>query len=130
MSNVNVSSDLLWAITRNHSSFIVKRGVGNERVIFSKEPLNLVNKHSRKHSGLVNEKAVGVLPNEAGGVTVITKKSHEKYGTKPASLYNTVTFSKNKSQRKTYYAVVNTVAKKHYRADLRQACSLLPYLPQ
>lgn len=56
MSNVNVSSDLLWAITRNNSSFIVKRGVGNERVIFSREPLNLVNKHSHKYSGLVNEK--------------------------------------------------------------------------
>lgn len=56
MSTVNVSSDLLWAITRNNSSFIVKRGVGNGRVIFSREPLNLVNKHSHKYSGLVNEK--------------------------------------------------------------------------
>jgi hypothetical protein len=32
--------------------------------------------------------------------TVITKKSHEKYGSKPASLYDTTAFSKNKSQRK------------------------------
>ncbi|KAI5849411.1 60S ribosomal protein L28 [Morchella snyderi] len=122
MSNVivNVSSDLLWAITRNNSSYIVKRGVGNERVTFSKEPLNLTNKHSRKHSGLVNEKAVGVQANNNGGVTLITKKSHEKYGSKPASLYDTAAFSKNKSQRKTYAAIVNRVAKKHYRPDLRQ----------
>lgn len=43
-----VSPDLLWAITRNSSSYVVKRGPVKDQVVFTKEPLNLVNKHTYK----------------------------------------------------------------------------------
>ncbi|KAL7268207.1 hypothetical protein RUND412_009177 [Rhizina undulata] len=111
----NVSDDLIWAITRDNSSYIVKRGYAGSRVTFSKEPLNLTNKHSRKYSGLANEKAIGVQANEKGGITFITKKSAEKHANKPATLYNTVEFGKNKTNRKSYAAIVNSTAKHYYR---------------
>lgn len=44
----NVSSDLLWAITRNNSSYIVKRGPVKDQIIFTREPLSLTNQHTRK----------------------------------------------------------------------------------
>ncbi|OAX77462.1 hypothetical protein ACJ72_08238 [Emergomyces africanus] len=40
----NVSDDLVWQIARTQNSFMVKRAGAQ----FSRDPLNLVNKHSRK----------------------------------------------------------------------------------
>ncbi|KAG0129809.1 ribosomal L28e/Mak16 [Tuber indicum] len=113
----NVSSDLIWAITRNNSSYIVKRGPVKDQIIFTREPLSLTNQHTRKHSGLVNEKAVGVQAGENGNVVLITKKNAEKHGDKPASLYNKTTFRKYKSNRKIYSAIANAVAKNVYCAN-------------
>ncbi|RPB25386.1 hypothetical protein L211DRAFT_836721 [Terfezia boudieri ATCC MYA-4762] len=52
----NVSGDLLWEIVRKQSSYLVKRTVGGNHIVFSRDPLNLRNVHSRKHTGTVNEK--------------------------------------------------------------------------
>jgi len=113
----NYSPDLFWELTRNNSSFIVKRGSGSSRVVFSKEPMNLTNKHTRKQSGLVNEKAIGVQPAAGGGVVLVTKTGHEKNGSKPTSLFNQVELKK--TNRKVYSAIVNSTAKHYYRPDLR-----------
>ncbi|KAF8532979.1 ribosomal L28e/Mak16, partial [Trichophaea hybrida] len=115
----NYSSDLFWELTRNRSSYIVKRGHGTSKVIFSKEPLNLTNKHTRKQSGLVNEQAIGIQPGTERGVSVvITKTSHEKNGNKPAALSNKVELKKH--NRKVYGTIVNSTTKHYYRPDLRQ----------
>ncbi|RPA83824.1 ribosomal protein L28e [Ascobolus immersus RN42] len=90
-------------------------------VTFSREPLNLVNLHSRKYSGLVNEKAIGVVPAPNGGVTLLTKKDATKHSNKPASVINSTTFGPNTQPRKTYAGIVNSTAKKYYRPDLRKA---------
>ena len=43
--------------TGNTNSFLVKRRLGSgKQVVFSRDPLNLVNKHSRKYVGYVNDK--------------------------------------------------------------------------
>ncbi|KAG9242571.1 ribosomal L28e family protein [Calycina marina] len=108
-----VSADLIWEIARKQNAYLVKRNTqGGLR--FSCDPLNLTNTHSRKHAGFVNEKAVGIVPGEKGGVTLITKKQGSAQ--KPSASTKT-TFSK--SSRKTYKSVANHVAKSGYRGDLR-----------
>ncbi|TVY81761.1 putative 60S ribosomal protein L28e [Lachnellula suecica] len=113
-----VSADLLWEITRNQNAFLVKRaGAGGLR--FSRDPLNLVNIHSRKNAGFVNDKAVGVLPlaGEKGGVTLITKKA--KHPQRPAHQGHKTNLSGSKSSRKISKTVAANVAKTGYRPDLR-----------
>ncbi|ESZ94543.1 60S ribosomal protein L28 [Sclerotinia borealis F-4128] len=109
----NISPDLIWEITRSQSALLVKRTTcGGSQ--FSKDPLNLTNKYSRKYAGYVNPKAVGVVAAEKG-VTLITKKTSASQ--KPASSLTKVTFSK--AGRKTFAGVAKTVAKDGYRSDLR-----------
>ncbi|MDI1491799.1 MAG: hypothetical protein OHK93_003010 [Ramalina farinacea] len=43
----NVSQDLVWEMCRGHNAFLVKRKTAGGQQ-FSKDPLNLMNKHSRK----------------------------------------------------------------------------------
>ncbi|KAK0629860.1 ribosomal L28e protein family-domain-containing protein [Bombardia bombarda] len=120
MSFINASSDLVWEITRSQNAFLVKRksSRGGD-VQFSRDPYNLLNIHSRTHAGYINEKAVGVVANENGGVQVIAKKAG--FANKPAAGRSTVTYGSNKTSRKTFKAVANQTAKNHYRPDLRHA---------
>jgi large subunit ribosomal protein L28e len=113
----NVSADLVWEISRNTNSYLVKRTHGGAPQ-FSRDPLNLVNLNSRKHAGFVNDKAVGIAPVEKGGVVVTTKKAGSI--TKP-SARSTVTYGGNKTTRKTFKNVASQIAKSGYRPDLRQA---------
>ncbi|KPM37105.1 hypothetical protein AK830_g9464 [Neonectria ditissima] len=135
----NISQDLIWEIVRTNNSFFAK-SKKNGGVQFSRDPLNLTNKASRKvrtkdplginlleaiianavnkqHAGFVNEKAVGIAPGEKGGVVVISKKA----GTSNKPAQNQVETSLNKSSRKTYATVANQTAKNGYRGDLRSA---------
>jgi large subunit ribosomal protein L28e len=61
-------------VQENFNSYQVKRRSGGG-VLFTRDPLNLLNKQTRKHAGFINEKAVGVAPGEKGGVVLITKKN-------------------------------------------------------
>ncbi|KZL69265.1 ribosomal l28e family protein [Colletotrichum incanum] len=114
----NVSSDLIWEVVRSQNAFLVNRNDAGGLQL-SRDPLNLVNKHSRKYAGFVNDKAIGVVPNEKGGVKVISK--NQKNGNKPAQSITEVTYGGNKSARKTYSAVARQAAASGYRADLREA---------
>ena len=55
-----MSSDIAWAITRNNSAYLLKKR--NCPKPFSTDPMNLANKHSKRHSGVVNKKAISVAP--------------------------------------------------------------------
>ncbi|KDN68397.1 putative ribosomal L28e family protein [Colletotrichum sublineola] len=127
----NVSPDLIWEVVRSQNAFLVNRNDAGGLQL-SRDPLNLVNKHSRKYAGFVNDKryeatvtdkihnqAIGVVPNEKGGVKVISK--NQKNGNKPAKSLTEVTYGGNKSARKTYSAVARQAAAGGYRADLREA---------
>ena len=49
-----VPGDLIWQVVRKNNSFLVKQfGNGNAKVQFTKEPNNLYNVHSYKHSGML-----------------------------------------------------------------------------
>ncbi|KAL2160528.1 hypothetical protein VTH06DRAFT_1216 [Thermothelomyces fergusii] len=91
----NVSADLIWEVTRLQNSYLVKTKTGQ----FSRDPLNLTSLHSRKYAGFVNDKAIGISPNEKGGVKVTSKKPAA--ANKPASSFYTVTYGGNKTARKS-----------------------------
>ena len=66
------TQDLQWLLVRKSNSFLVKqKGLGR---VFSREPGNLAAFHSYKHSGLVNDKGVGIVPAENRGVIITTRK--------------------------------------------------------
>ncbi|CAK42177.1 probable 60S ribosomal protein L28e [Aspergillus awamori] len=113
----NVSSDLIWQLTRTQNAFLVKRNSGGGSQ-FSRDPLNLQNKHSFKYAGYANTKAVGVQATENGGVAVITKKPSNPQ--QPAKNVVTVTYGPNASTRKIYKGVADKTAKNGYRADIRE----------
>ncbi|KAL4899269.1 hypothetical protein BDW74DRAFT_163784 [Aspergillus multicolor] len=113
----NVSSDLIWQLTRNQNAYLVKRN-SNGGVQFSRDPLNVLNKHSFKYAGYSNTKAVGVQATENGGVITITKKPGTSQ--QPAKSLATVTYGPGASNRKIYKGVADRTAKGGYRADLRQ----------
>ncbi|KAK4197455.1 putative cytosolic 60S ribosomal protein Rpl28 [Triangularia verruculosa] len=114
----NVSADLIWEVARLQNAFLVKRKASGG-VQFSRDPLNLLNVHSRKHAGFVNDKALGVVAGENGAIQVISKKTSA--ANKPASARTVSTVGASKANRKTYKAIARQVAKSGYRADLRQA---------
>ncbi|KAI8634548.1 60S ribosomal protein L28 [Xylariaceae sp. FL1651] len=118
MASPQVSADLIWEIVRGNNAFLVKRK-SSGGVQFSRDPLNLTNKHSRKWAGFVNDKAIGVAPNEKGGVKVLSKKASAS--SQPSKSITETSFHGGKSTRKTYVAVANQTAKSGYRPDLRQA---------
>ncbi|KAI9785012.1 MAG: hypothetical protein M1839_001209 [Geoglossum umbratile] len=114
----NISADLIWEVTRNHNSYLVKRRTGGGTQ-FSRDPFNLTNKHSRKYGGFVNQQAIGIQPGEKGGVVLTTKKQHTTTSHTPASSVNQTSWGPNKSERKTYAGIVGHTAKRGYRPDLR-----------
>ncbi|KAK4501319.1 hypothetical protein PRZ48_007127 [Zasmidium cellare] len=111
----NISNDLLWEITRSNSSFLVKRKQAGG-VQFSRDPMNLVNKHSRKYEGYVNEQAIGIQP-DSNTIALTTKLP--KRANKPAKSTQTSSFNASTPSRKLYKSIVNSTAKKGYRPDLR-----------
>ncbi|KAL2830639.1 ribosomal L28e protein family-domain-containing protein [Aspergillus pseudoustus] len=113
----NVSSDLVWQLTRNQNAYLVKRNSGGG-VQFSRDPLNVLNKHSFKYAGYSNTKAIGVQATENGGIVAITKKPGTAQ--KPAQSLATVTYGPSSSNRKVYKGVAARTAKNSYRADLRE----------
>ncbi|KXL48435.1 hypothetical protein M433DRAFT_104506 [Acidomyces richmondensis BFW] len=111
----NISSDLIWEITRHNNAFLCKRKQAGG-VQFSRDPMNLVNKHSRKYAGYCNDQAIGIQQ-DSNTVTMTTKLPKRK--NKPSTMYQTTSFSANTPTRKLYKSVVNSTAKRGYRSDLR-----------
>ncbi|KAI9757844.1 MAG: hypothetical protein M4579_003280 [Chaenotheca gracillima] len=111
-----VSSDLIWEITRGQNAYLVKQRTGGGSQL-SRDPLNVINKHSRKYDGYVNDKAVGIQPGKNGGVELTTTK--RKHPSRPAANKNQVSWGSNKSSRNVYKGIVNHTAKNGYRPDIR-----------
>ncbi|KAL6495925.1 60S ribosomal protein L28A [Orobanche gracilis] len=109
---------LIWEIVKKNNSFLVKEfGNGTSSVRFSKEPNNLLNLHSYKHSGLANKKTVTIQPGKDQSVLLATTKTKKQ--NKPASLLNKSVL------KKEFHCMTNTVsnqvADNYYRADLKKA---------
>ncbi|KAJ8539304.1 hypothetical protein K7X08_013556 [Anisodus acutangulus] len=114
-----VPGQLVWEIVNKNNSFLVKEfGNGTAGVVFSKEPNNLYNLHSYKHSGLANKKTVTIQP---GGKdqSVLLATTKGKKQNKPSSLLNKSVMKKE--FRRMAKAVTNQVADNNYRPDLKKA---------
>ncbi|XP_071903120.1 large ribosomal subunit protein eL28z-like [Coffea arabica] len=114
-----VPGQLIWEIVKKNNSFLVKEfGNGTASVKFTKEPNNLCNLHSYKHSGLANKKTVTIQP---GGKdqSVLLATTKTKKQNKPAALYNKSVMKKE--FRRMAKAVTNQVADNYYRPDLKKA---------
>lgn len=65
MSSSNVSYDLIWQISRNNSSYLVKRTT-NGGAHFSLDPLNSTAQYTKSASGFANSHARGVVATPEG----------------------------------------------------------------
>ncbi|KAL1304398.1 hypothetical protein AAFC00_003398 [Neodothiora populina] len=113
----NNSYDLIWETIRNNNAFLVKRKQAGG-VQFSKDPLNLTNKHSRKYSSLANPAAIGINATKDGKIALTTKLG--KKAAKPNKSYQTSTFKASTPSRKLYRSIVTSTYNKGYRPDLRE----------
>ncbi|GAB7362181.1 hypothetical protein MBLNU230_g2207t1 [Neophaeotheca triangularis] len=112
----NISPDLIYEVTRKQNAFLCKRKQSGG-VQFSRDPMNLVNKHSRKYEGYCNDQAIGI---NADGNTVSMTTKLPKQKNRPAKMYQNSSFSASTPSRKISKSVVNSTAAKGYRADLRK----------
>ena len=117
-----MSQDVQWSIMRRNSCHIVQSG----KFRFSKEPNNLLNKHSRKFSGSIPRKTIGITPHSEGGVILTLKKP--KYSRKPKKMFTRIRLNKNR--RAVYKSIRRIMKSRFYRTRLtelavRRACVLL-----
>ncbi|KAK9078341.1 hypothetical protein SSX86_002398 [Deinandra increscens subsp. villosa] len=114
-----VPGQLIWEIVKKNNSFLVKEfGNGNQSVQFSKEPNNLYNLNSYKHSGLANKKTVTIQP--AGkDQSVLLATAKTKKQAKPATLLHKSILKKEFNRMAK--TVVNQVVDNYYRPDLMKA---------
>ena len=114
-----VPGQLIWEIVKKNNSFLVKEfGRGNAGVQFSKEPNNLYNLNSFKHSGLANKKTVTIQPvGKDQAVLLATTKTKKQ--SKPAGLLHKSVMKKE--FRRMAHAVANQVGDNYYRPDLKKA---------
>merc|ERR1711881_720770 len=110
-----MSSDIAWAITRNNSAYLLKKR--NCPKPFSTDPMNLTNKHSQRHTGVVNKKALSIAPAaDNKGFTVTLKKGNTF---KPSKSKATVVMKSG--PRRTLHKVKAMMMKHRYRKDLTKA---------
>ncbi|QRV79914.1 ribosomal L28e protein family [Ceratobasidium sp. AG-Ba] len=111
-----MSVDLQWYLLRKNNAFIVKRVP--EGPIFSKEPGNLKNIHSRKYSGLIGDKSLHIS-HDGNAISVTSRKPksslhHHKSGEHKATI-------RPRSGPRRSHGIVASQARNGYRPDLRKA---------
>jgi len=107
-----VSSELLWTLVRDNSSFLKKQ---KNLPVFTSEPYNLTGLNSFKYSGLANKKAAGLAVKKASKASskqIVTLT--QKVGSKKAILSTGV----SKCAKKGTKAIEKMLTKSGYRRDL------------
>lgn len=104
------SSDLQWELLRHtNNRFLLKRS----GLTFSSEPGNLLNLHSKKYSGLVNDKAIHIgFPTNDTAAVAVSYKTKRNHFSKPSE------FSVKKGYKRSHAAVDNYIKNTLYRVDL------------
>ncbi|KAL7683491.1 putative ribosomal protein L28e [Plasmopara halstedii] len=108
-----MSSDTLtWLLTKNTSSFLLRRN-GNE---FAREKFNLMNRNCRKYSGLASTKAVDIsLADTKVTLTTKIKKAYKK----PIKAENVMLL--RKGARGGANTIRANISRNYYRRDLKKA---------
>ncbi|KAB1218455.1 60S ribosomal protein L28-1 [Morella rubra] len=110
---------LIWEMVKKNNSFLVKQfGRGTASVQFSKEPNNLYNLNTYKHSGLANKKTVTIQA-EGKDQSVLLATTKTKKQNKPVALLHKSVMKKEFPRMAN--AVANQVADNYYRPDLKKA---------
>nr|SVE94011.1 EOG090X0JNN [Scapholeberis mucronata] len=109
------SSHLQWLITRNTSSFIMKKR--NVKQPFTREPLHLTNRHCYKYNTLVHKNIIAVEPAKDKNGFVVVQKSKRKVYKPKQSL---VRFQIKSGPRHTL-AKLRNIVKGGYRKDCKTA---------
>lgn len=113
-----MSSELVWSLVKNNSSFLVKRN----GVQFTAEPGNLTNINSFKYSGLANPRAIDISAGAGGkGVVVSIKSKVPGAARRPAKAYNRIVLDKISAPRhfrKVARVITANNNRKYYRRDL------------
>nr|SVE76780.1 EOG090X0JNN [Daphnia longispina] len=109
------SSHLQWLITRNTSSFILKKR--NVKQPFSREPLHLTNRHCYKYNTLIHKNVIGVEPaKDKNGFMVVMKSKKKVYKPKASMIRFQI-----KSGPRHSLAKLRNIVKGGYRKDCRTA---------
>ncbi len=111
-----MSADLQWALLRNFNSFMVKRS----GIQFSTESGNLMNKHSFKDSGLVQNRVVRIEGFNNGGV-VLSHRLTRPGNQVAKSFSKQLVISSSAGIRGAVKKVVSNLESIHYRRDLMTA---------
>ncbi|KAG8494694.1 hypothetical protein CXB51_012291 [Gossypium anomalum] len=114
-----VPGQLIWEVVKKNNCFLVRQfGRGTASLQFSKEPNNLYNLHSYKHSGLANKKTVTI---QSGGKdqSVLLATTKTKKQNKPSALLHKSLMKKEFPRMAK--AVKNQVTDNYYRPDLTKA---------
>ncbi|KAJ4823686.1 60S ribosomal protein L28A [Turnera subulata] len=115
-----VPGQLIWEIVKKNNSFLVKQfGRGTASLEFSKEPNNLYNLNSYKHSGLANKKTVTIQAGDKKDQSVVLATTKTKKQNKPSALLHKSVLKKE--FRRMAKAVENQVGDNYYRPDLKKA---------
>lgn len=114
---VNSSTDLNWLITRNHSSFLLKRKGVNH--YFSTDPLNPKGLFKPRFQGTTQPRMLSIQENPTGKGVVMVYKTKNKQN-RPAKSLARVVMSGN--SRRTIRNIKQFVNKKNYRNDLKNVC--------
>ncbi|WCJ39608.1 60S ribosomal protein L28-2 [Euphorbia peplus] len=113
-----VPGQLIWEMVKSNNCFLVKQfGRGSASLQFSKEPNNLYNLNSFKHSGLANKKTVSIQPGKDQSVVLATTKTKKQ--NKPAALLHKSVMKKEFTRMAK--SVANQVGDNYYRPDLKSA---------
>ncbi|KAK8289282.1 hypothetical protein V6Z11_D07G179200 [Gossypium hirsutum] len=107
---------LIWKVVKKNNCFLVRQfGRGTTSFQFSKEPNNLYNLHSYKHSRLANKKTVTI---QSGGKdqSVLLATTKPKKQNKPSALLHKSLMKKEFARMAK--AVKNEVTDNYYRPDL------------
>ena len=109
-----MSSNLVWLLVRNNSSFLQKNRA-NDGAVLTKEPNNLRQVNSFKHSGLASRRPVGLVATDKGVKLTIATKANVN---KPAKKFVSVTLERG--TRRAARAIKATLASSNYRPDLQK----------
>ncbi|GMI93746.1 hypothetical protein like AT2G19730 [Hibiscus trionum] len=114
-----VPGQLIWEVVKKNNCFLVKQfGRGTAGVRFSKEPNNLYNLNSYKHSGLANKKTVTIQPGGKDQSVLLATTKTKKQNKPSALLHKSVM---KKEFPRMVKAVKNQVTDNYYRPDLTKA---------
>ena len=117
-----MSSQLVWKIVNDQSSFLKKQCHGNRRAIFTAEPFNMTRVNSYAASGLAQPKAAGISIEKSAknndALFVVLHSKSAKNANKPRANHVRTTLKPN--VKKAAKAISVTVGSDLYRADLKK----------